>query len=881
MSAPPEKRSARGQTERGNQDNLDSPKVTSSVVACQAPLLTKAEFFRALYGNAPTGYLTISHKRDASSRKTKDDPFLTESFPASKLTDAAAYAEKIGLDENVWFGLVLRRDCPADGKRGSSEDAALMPGFWLELDVKKGAFKSKDEILEFIKTLPRQPTIIVDSGNGFHPYWLFREPWVLEDKEDVAYAASLSRGWAALAKSKAKKAGASMDSVFDLARALRVPGTTNLKGGKRRPVTVVFSDGPRYNPSDFEEWAAPAEAAETDDKSAPTATFTFNRDAAKPAKLDILLTNNLRAAAAWKGKKPEFGSDSQADQSLADHCAAAGFSPQEIVDSLIARWREHRLRMKLRLSYFDPTIKNAMAYASRVQAGVTPIDEHDEDEDERPSKRGPKQSEQIIALAADVELWHTSKLVGYATVAMEDGHRENMQVQSKPFRNLLRNRFYDQARKTPANQALIDAVSLLDGQAIMDGPCYPAFIRVAESGGNVYLDLCDEHWQVVEISATGWRVTANPPVRFLRKPGMQALGVPVAGGSISALRRFVNATDDLFILVVAWLVGALSPNGPYLVLTLLGPQGSGKSFLARMLRMIIDPNVADLNSAPREERDLAVAAANAYALAIDNISRLPDWLSDALSKLSTTGGFKTRENYSDDREVVFERRVPILLTGISGVATRPDLLDRAAVVTLTPIRKAARLTERRLLAEFNDAAPLILGGLLDAVVAALAGRDKVTDQLPRMADFAEWVVAAEPALPWRPGAFLLAYEKNRAEAVEIALESDTLGESIPRFMTDRPEWSGSASQLLSTLDGLERGRRPIDWPRSPSDLSARLTRLEEAFASVGIEITRYYAHAKTRMIKIANANASTPDSRRHAKAWIETAENSLNKGGEQ
>ena len=97
------------------------------------------------------------------------------------------------------------------------------------------------------------------------------------------------------------------------------------------------------------------------------------------------------------------------------------------------------------------------------------------------------------------------------------------------------------------------------------------------SGNGIYLDLADEKWRAVEIDATGWRVVDNPPVRFRRTPGMKPLPIPEEGGSIEALRPFLNVQWDTdFVLVVAWALACLRNRGPYPVLVLSGEQGSGE-----------------------------------------------------------------------------------------------------------------------------------------------------------------------------------------------------------------------------------------------------------------------------------------------------------------
>ena len=116
----------------------------------------------------------------------------------------------------------------------------------------------------------------------------------------------------------------------------------------------------------------------------------------------------------------------------------------------------------------------------------------------------------------------------------------------------------------------------------------------------------------------------NAPVRFRRAPGMLALPAPVDGGSINSLRPFLNLKNEHdFVLVVHWILAALRGEGPYPVLALAGEQGSAKSTTTKIIRSLVDPNVASLRSTPREERDLFISANNAFVLALDNVSGLP------------------------------------------------------------------------------------------------------------------------------------------------------------------------------------------------------------------------------------------------------------------
>jgi hypothetical protein len=140
---------------------------------------------------------------------------------------------------------------------------------------------------------------------------------------------------------------------------------------------------------------------------------------------------------------------------------------------------------------------------------------------------------------------------------------------------------------------------------------------------HIYLDLADAAWRAAEIGPEGWRVTAEPPVRFRRPPGMLPLPMPQRGGSLEQLPSLLNlpGRDDL-VLITTWLLAALRHGGPYPLLVIAGEQGSAKTVLSKMLRALVDPNVAPVRALPREERDLFIAANNGHVLAFDNLSAL-------------------------------------------------------------------------------------------------------------------------------------------------------------------------------------------------------------------------------------------------------------------
>ena len=166
-----------------------------------------------------------------------------------------------------------------------------------------------------------------------------------------------------------------------------------------------------------------------------------------------------------------------------------------------------------------------------------------------------------------------------------------------------------------------------------------------------------------------------------------------------------------------------------------------------------------------------ISARSSYVIGFDNLSFIPDWLSDILCSLATGAGFRTRVLHTDATEMIFSAARPILLNGITDMVRRGDLMDRTLMITLDPITDAQRRTEADVDARFVQVQPGILAALADAVSQALKAPVVLT-RMPRMADFATTVESAAPALGWEPGAFLRVYAERRVAAIDILLDND-------------------------------------------------------------------------------------------------------------
>jgi hypothetical protein len=436
------------------------------------------------------------------------------------------------------------------------------------------------------------------------------------------------------------------------------------------------------------------------------------------------------------------------------------------------------------------------------------------------------------------------------------GHRRTWPLASDEFAGWLMEGFYLERKRAPSSSAVKSAIRSLGLTARFEGPRHEVYLRAAESSGRIYLDLGDTEFNAIEVGMTGWRVVGDAPVRFRRTPSMRSLPVPQPDGSINQLRRFVNLSDNDFVLFVAVLLDALRPGRPHPVLFLTGEEGSAKSTAATIARSLIDPNLIPLRTLPGTVRDLFIGVRNAHMLVWDNVSTITPEISDALCQISSGSGFATRLLYTDSAELLVGGSRPVVLNGLGNGITRSDLADRAVVLRLLPIQGEKRRTETDLWAEFESERSQIFGGLRDCAVYGLRELPNVhLQQPPRMADFALWSVACETAFA-APGAFLTAFEASATEATEAVVENDPVAIAIGTFMLERNYWHGTAAQLLHELTAHDTAEaQPTGWktwPRDAASFGKALRRVAASMRKTGIEVSvgRATHRGRTRTIEL-------------------------------
>jgi hypothetical protein len=146
--------------------------------------------------------------------------------------DEAAEAAALGAAEaDVFFGVGARG--PRDG--GRREDVAYVRALWADVDAK--CYGGKTAARDALGRTEPLASAVVDSGGGFHGYWLLDEPFRVDG--DGARTETVEGTLRGLRDRLRAPGGPPLDACGAVSHALRFPGTLNHKEAYPRPVRAV------------------------------------------------------------------------------------------------------------------------------------------------------------------------------------------------------------------------------------------------------------------------------------------------------------------------------------------------------------------------------------------------------------------------------------------------------------------------------------------------------------------------------------------------------------------------------------------------------------------------------------------------------------------
>jgi hypothetical protein len=468
-----------------------------------------------------------------------------------------------------------------------------------------------------------------------------------------------------------------------------------------------------------------------------------------------------------------------------------------------------------------------------------------------------------------------------------DDYYDVLPVEKTKFKRYISKLYYDANEgKIAYPEAIKTAVAQLEAKSEFEGKTIPLYLRVAWSNPNtkniIYYDLSDSKRRCIKITDNGWNIIENQiEILFKRyrhlSPQIEPISVLSNNDVIDSiddtdntiLDKFVDLLnvkdDDNKLLLKCYIISLFIPEIQKPILMLHGEQGSAKSTLQELIKILVDPSSLKTLSFPRDSNEFIQQLSHNYVAVYDNISDIKEWISDLLCKAVTGNSASKRGLYTDDDDFYYNFKRVVGLNGINLGATKADLLDRGLIIQLERIPKEYRKKVEDIWDEFDELKPRLLGYIFDILVKVLQFKSEnpifnLQGSLNRMADWEEYAEIISRCIGKTEGEFQRVYQNNIGVQIDEAIAANPLSLAVvalmKEFMKDKIneetgelidpksklEWIGTPTKLSEELNNIAIGilniniNRIRSWPKSPNYLSRRLNEIKTNLREKGIEI---------------------------------------------
>ena len=340
--------------------------------------------------------------------------------------------------EDVYTGVgIAKRDREArftTHKKLTEDEVGGLAGMWADIDWahpvhrKPNLPPSLEQAMETLDGAKFEPSVLVNSGHGLQGWWLLETPWIFQTPEDHELGRRAAQWWHQHINGLYTAQGWTTDSVFNLDRIMRLPGTWNNRiPGEHLPVEIIRETARRYTPQDFldlipEDFqtSTPPPGRTGQRKQVQNRRvangnggnggLTMDPDAEPPLlKLDALRKASPKFRKSWEQDRKDMADQSPSayDLSLATIALGAGWSDQEVVNLLICWRRKHDHDLKLRENYYGSTLDKA-----REPIEIAQAEEHLNEALAQPPEDQPEVLKETLETLFRVDIIRIVKYIG-------------------------------------------------------------------------------------------------------------------------------------------------------------------------------------------------------------------------------------------------------------------------------------------------------------------------------------------------------------------------------------------------------------------------------------------------------------------------------------
>jgi len=279
-----------------------------------------------------------------------------------------------------------------------------------------------------------------------------------------------------------------------------------------------------------------------------------------------------------------------------------------------------------------------------------------------------------VAQANCKEIFIDEYKAAHAAV-MINNRLEVLPIADERFKNWLRKIVRKEYQLLVGTSVIDEAVNQLTADAYFDGNKRDLGLRFARSNDDEfkwYYDLTNDNWEFIEISKDGWKTVKNQIIfrRFNHQIPQISPETNFSSDIFEQFMNLLNVKKEDRLLLKCYIISLFIPDLPKAVLMVHGEQGTAKSMLQELIIMLVDPTLTKVLTPPKKTEEL-IQQVSKYAITYyDNLSRIPEWISDLLCRAVTGSGFSKRKLYTNNEDVIYNLMRAIGFNGINLAATK-------------------------------------------------------------------------------------------------------------------------------------------------------------------------------------------------------------------
>jgi len=771
------------------------------------------------------------------------------------------------------FGIYFSVNPRPLSKRKKQKDIKDIIDLWVDVDGKNFA-GGKEEAFRRLRDFALPPNIIVDSGNGYHAYWILAEPIMNRTSEQSLKLQQILNGLINVIGADRQRKN--FDSV------MRLPGTLNVKDAEHpKECEVIELNTARFFAlSDFEQYRDvnfnPQEDEESVDLNYEGAELLIRSDNLQIAIADVKklkINSHIKRMIIHGSLQTEDGKDktrSGRDQAIITALVATKYNFNTIKSIFLNRYLGCSDRIDGDIDKLKWDAKSAIRYLEKTKRNLSPIMMAIDDIEKSKLTSRDKIREIRSYIIKDLIQGRGCIGAGYKNSRRKTYYffdkrgKILIDTDSEDFKYFLVNRYglldKDLKEIIRAIQAAIcDVGGEIEPHNLSFYDKENHVLYVSNHDNQIYR-LDGSRIELVDNGTDGVIFEYKPDYTPFRIDERRLNEVPKYFARGFSWRRFstshslvltylidrtsfsteethgLSVEEQKYILTIYFYsLFFESIQGEKPILCFVGVKSSGKSFVVTCIGKLLFGDIFFPSHLPDSLRDFKVMLSENSYVVFDNLDSNINQFVDAFCAAATGAEISSRKLYTDREEIKSKPRVFIVITSREPKFRRDDLADRLVLLNTELVREPmSRSALFKELANNREAILMEVLANLNSIVRLLKRTSGLNP--PCVFRIADWElfgrrIHSRHSCP----RFIDILRKMNREKSKFGLEEDPLYLVLKAFVHDgrRQIVDKSASELYQELGGMAEALKIRDFEgryRSPISLGRRLANVKGELA---------------------------------------------------